>query len=208
MIDLRPRQLEAFLAVAAELHFSRAAQRLGIAQSAVSQQVRRLEQALGVELLTRTSRRVQLTPAGEALRRQAPGLLGRIDGLAHTVQALAAGEAGTVVLGAQGAALIGIVPQALQRLGAELPQLQVVVRQLTSREQVEGLRLGTLDLALVRDLALKTTSSSPNYTENQSSPCCLKTTRWRASQLSTSPISPTTRSSSGTERERPTSMTP
>jgi DNA-binding transcriptional LysR family regulator len=152
VIDLRARHLEAFLAVADELHFGRAAQRLGVAQSAVSQHVQRLEETLGAPLLVRTSRRVALTPAGELLQRDGPALLGRFEGLARSVRALAAGESGTVALGAQGAALIRIVPAAVRRLASEVPQLRVDVRQLTSEEQAEGLLLGRLDLGLVREL--------------------------------------------------------
>jgi DNA-binding transcriptional LysR family regulator len=150
VIDLRARQLEAFLAVAEELHFGRAARRLGLAQSAVSQHIHRLEETLGVELLLRTSRQVTLTAAGEALRHEAADLLGRFEGVAQAVHAFAAGDAGTVNLGAQGAALLAVVPAAIARLATEAPSLHVNVRQLTSHEQVTGLLRGTLDLGLLR----------------------------------------------------------
>ncbi len=156
VIDLRTRQLEVFLAVADELHFGRAARRLGIAQSAVSQQLRRLEQTLDAVLLERTSRHVALTPAGEALRQDATDVLARVEGLARAVRAHADGEAGTVHVGAQGAALITLVPPAVARLARDLPGLHIDVRQLTSQEQVRGILLGTLDLGLVRDTKPRT----------------------------------------------------
>jgi DNA-binding transcriptional LysR family regulator len=75
-----------------------------------------------------------------------------MDGLGRSVRALAAGESGTVSLGAQGAALIEIVPQAMRRLAAERPALHVAVRQLTSEEIAEELELGRLDLGITRDV--------------------------------------------------------
>ena len=114
--------------------------------------LRRLEETLGVVLLERTSRRVELTPAGRELRREAPELLDRLDGTARSVRAFAAGEAGTVDVGAQGAALITIVPRVVARLARERPALQVVMRRLTSEEQIRRLLVGALDLGLVREV--------------------------------------------------------
>ncbi|ATL81351.1 LysR family transcriptional regulator [Streptomyces malaysiensis subsp. malaysiensis] len=68
MIELETRELEYFIAAADELHFSRAAVRLSIAQPALSKAIRRIETRLGVPLFVRSSRHVELTPAGEALR--------------------------------------------------------------------------------------------------------------------------------------------
>ncbi len=153
VMDLRARHLQTFLAVAEELHFARAARRLGTTQSAVSQQIQRLEELFGTPLLLRTSRSVELTPAGEALAGEATELLVRLQGIARSILAIADGRSGTVTLGAQGAALITVVPPALSRLAAEVPQLRVNVRQLTSREQVAGLLTRNLDLALVRGVA-------------------------------------------------------
>ena len=95
VIDISARHLRSFLAVADELHFGRAAERLGIGQSAVSQQVRRLEVAVGTELLTRTSRHVALTPAGDEMLRGAQRFLADLDRTAVRAHAAAAGRAGT-----------------------------------------------------------------------------------------------------------------
>lgn len=152
-MDLRARHLRTFLTVAEELHFARAARRLGTTQSAVSQQIQRLEELFGTPLLVRTSRSVALTPAGHALAGEAAELLVRLEGVARTVRAIADGRSGTVTLGAQGGALITVVPPALSRLAVEVPELRVDLRQLTTIEQVEGLLTRNLDLALVRNLA-------------------------------------------------------
>src|SRR5450432_1826114 len=84
-LDLR--LVEYFVVVAEELHFSRAAAKLHIAQPSLSQQTRRLEEQLGVKLLDRTSRRVELTPAGEALLREGRRVLQQADRVMQTVRA-------------------------------------------------------------------------------------------------------------------------
>jgi len=121
--------------------------------SVVTQQVQRLEELFGTPLLIRTSRSVALTPAGEALVGEAAELLDRLEGIARSLHAIADGQSGSVTLGAQGGALISVVPPALSRLAAEVPELRVHVRQLTTREQVDGLVSRNLDLALVRNVA-------------------------------------------------------
>jgi len=151
VIDFRIGQLRTFVAVAEELHFGNAAARLGVAQSAVSQQINRLEQALGTPLLSRTSRLVTLTPAGQIVKAEAAGLLAQIDGLTRRAGAAAAGEQGTVAMGAQGAALIWPVPSLLARVASELPELQIVVKHTVTEEQISWLHAGEIDLGLVRD---------------------------------------------------------
>ncbi len=151
VIDLRVSQLRTFAVVADELHFGRAAARLGLAQSAVSQQVSRLEDALGARLLSRTSRQVSLTPAGELVHAEAAALVAAVDGLARRAREAAAGDRGTVSLGAQAAALIWPVPMLLARLRAEAPGLRVNVHHRITEEQIAALRAGVLDLGLVRD---------------------------------------------------------
>jgi len=93
------RHLRYFVAVAEELHFGRAAARLHIAPSPLSQRIKALESALGVELLVRTTRRVELTPAGALLLTEARGVVERVERLESVVARVRSGESGAVRLG-------------------------------------------------------------------------------------------------------------
>ena len=144
------RQLQLFIAVAEELHFGRAAVRVGMAQPPLSQQIRRLEADLGVSLLTRTSRRVALTAAGAQLLEGARELLSRRAELKNAVRLVARGETGILRLGFTPSSAFGILPDIIRRFRAELPG---VTLQIDDREGLDtGLALATgdLDLAIVR----------------------------------------------------------
>ena len=98
-MDVHLRGLRYFVAVAEELHFGRAAARLHIAQSPLSQRIKALESALGVELLVRTTRRVELTPAGGLLLEEARGVVERVEQLESVVARIRTGETGALRLG-------------------------------------------------------------------------------------------------------------
>ena len=151
VMDIAVRHLRAFVAVADELHFGRAAERLSIAQSALSQRVRRLEDAVNAELLVRTSRRVALTPAGEVFRDGAERVLTDLERVASATRAASAGELGTVVIGAQGAALNHLIPTIVAALAQRAPGLRVELRQLTSEEQAVAIAGGAVDVGFIRE---------------------------------------------------------
>ena len=124
-MDLEPRALRPFLAVADSLHFGRAAETLRIAQPALSQQIRRLERDLGVELFVRTSRSVALTPAGRVLRDRARALLAQGEKDAEEVVRVARGEQGRLDVGFVSSALpLGPVRR-VQQLREEHPLVRV-----------------------------------------------------------------------------------
>ncbi len=149
-MNVELRHLRYFLAVAEELHFGRAAERARIAQPALSQQIRRLEAALGTELFRRTTRRVRLTAAGEALIPHARRALQEVaDGRVAAVRA-ARGEVGRLSVGFVETAAGTIVPAAVQRFRAERPAVELSLRELGVAEQVEGLRSGRIDVGVVR----------------------------------------------------------
>jgi len=143
------RQLRYFVAVAEELHFSRAAVRLNLAQSALSGQVRALEQEIGGPLLTRSTRRVELTPAGEALLQDARAILASADEAFERACALARGEAGALVIGTLGPVPGGLFAPLLARFGALHKDVRVEVRALDFTELIAGVRERRADLAFL-----------------------------------------------------------
>ncbi|MGK5543170.1 LysR substrate-binding domain-containing protein [Streptomyces sp. URMC 127] len=144
------RQLRYFLTVAEELHFGRAAERLHIVQSAVSQQLRRLERELGTELFARSTRTVRLTEAGERLLPYARQMLALQAQAREAIDDLRAGQAATVRLGTStglGVRLDAVLT-AFTRHAAGSAQLELVTG--STDERLARVRAGDLDAALLR----------------------------------------------------------
>jgi DNA-binding transcriptional LysR family regulator len=142
-VDLR--QLRYFVAVAEELHFRRAAERLHVAQPAVSEQIRKLEQELGVKLFDRTQRKVSLTTAGGAFLEEARHVLRHADVAAQAART--AGDLATMPLriGYLSDSLPAQVPVALRHLATSAPRVQVALQSGPALRLVEDLRAGRLD---------------------------------------------------------------
>jgi DNA-binding transcriptional LysR family regulator len=147
---LELRQLRYFVAVAEELHFRRAAARLHISQPPISQQIRQLEQELGCRLLQRTRRRVELTAAGEAFMRDARALLHELDGAVETARRIDAGHSGRLRVSFVGSALLSIVPIAVQRFRAARPDVEIVLRERSTVDQLRAVTDGLTDIGLIR----------------------------------------------------------
>lgn len=144
------RQLQLFIAVAEELHFGRAAARVGMAQPPFSQQISRLEREIGAVLLTRTSRRVRLTSAGERLLSGGRELIARRSELVADVVRAASGEAGSVRLGVGASASFALLSRAIARFRAEAPGVVLHLDDTVQAGVGSALISGDLDLALVR----------------------------------------------------------
>jgi DNA-binding transcriptional LysR family regulator len=145
------RHLRYFRAVAEELHFGRAAERLHIAQPPLSQQIRQLERELGVTLLTRTTRTVELTPAGRAYLRRVVTILDGVDDAGNQARRLADGTEGQLVIGCVGSATYSLLPRLVLALRETLPGVDVGVRgEMLAPAQVSALLAGEIDLALLR----------------------------------------------------------
>lgn len=137
-----------FAAVAERGSFTGAARELHVAQQAVSQQVKALEQLLGVTLLERSSRRVELTPEGVVFLADCRRVLAGADRATRRVQAAARGEAGTLRLGYTLVSAFETVPVLLDRLEKDYPLLRVDVREVFGADVPKLLRDGDCDLAL------------------------------------------------------------
>jgi LysR family transcriptional activator of glutamate synthase operon len=142
------RQLRYTVAVADHLHFTRAAEALHVAQPALSQQVRRLETELGLELFTRTSRTVALTEAGEAVVARARRILGEVDAIEQDLDAMRGVLRGRVVIGAMQSLGPFDLPHLLSDFHAAHPGVDVVLREDTTQRMLEMIRADQLDLAV------------------------------------------------------------
>jgi DNA-binding transcriptional LysR family regulator len=145
------RHLRYFTAVAETCHFGQAAERLLIAQPALSQAIRALESELGVTLLNRTTRHVSLTPAGEFFLEESRRILSAVEDSRRGVRRLADGKHGLVRLGTVGTAAISHLPHIVRTLKRELPDIAVDVHgDFLTPELCAELRTGAIDLALLR----------------------------------------------------------
>lgn len=150
MLDSHP--LRCFVAVAREQHFGRAADRLQLAQSALSRQIQGLERELGARLLNRGRRSVvTLTEAGAALLGEAQLAIQQLERAEATARRAARGEIGRLEIGyVVSAALSGVLPRTLERFRALRPDVQVQLVAMETPRQLEALRTGLLDVGFVR----------------------------------------------------------
>ena len=142
------RHLRYFVAVAEELHFGRAAARLRVAQPALSQQIKQLEQELGVVLLARTKRRVSLTEPGRVFLPEARRTLAQAAGAAELARQAAAGQAGRLRIGYVDSALWGVLPAVLGAYREVHPMVRLTLLERLPAQQVAGLRAGDLDVCV------------------------------------------------------------
>jgi DNA-binding transcriptional LysR family regulator len=141
------RHLRAFLVLAEELHFGRAAKRLRIAQPAVTTAIQQLEEEVGGVLFERTRRAVALSPAGVLLRPALRDALANIEVGLRASRRAASGETGHVVIHCSAISSLTRLPEALARYRARRPDVQITVRQMGTLEQLEAVRAGRCDLA-------------------------------------------------------------
>ena len=141
--------LECFVALAEELHFGRAAERCHMSQPAMSQQIRRLEQHLDVRLAHRNKRMVSLTRAGAVFVVDARKMLRHMDDAASLALRTDRGEVGQLRLGVTAPALFVVYPEIATLFRERLPNVGLLVREMTTAEQEHALRRGDLDVGLV-----------------------------------------------------------
>jgi DNA-binding transcriptional LysR family regulator len=164
--SLEFRHLRYFLALAEELHYGRAAQRLAISQPPLSVAIQQLEASVGARLFDRDSKGVRLTPAGEAFRGGARSLLDRAEDACALAREVQAGEVGRLRLGFVGSTLFNGLSAWLQAFQARHPKVEVVVVELNSQDQIDALLAEELDLGLLHtDRLPPALASQPLYSE-------------------------------------------
>lgn len=146
------RQLRYFVAVAEEMHFGRAAEKLHVVQPALSRQIAALERELGFPLLERTRRRVAFTPAGELFFHEAKESLQRIDRAVVSAGMTARGELGSLAIGYVASAMWSVLPRILESFLRERPGMTFDLVQLDADVQLQRLRDGLLDVGFIRPL--------------------------------------------------------
>jgi len=143
-------QLRCFAAVATELNFRRAAQRLNMTQPPLSRQIQLLEHQLGVALLTRNTRTVALTAAGRAFFLEAQNLLERAEMAAVSARRFAAGDIGSVTVGFVGSAVYEFLPRVIAEARVQQPNVNIALTEMNTAQQQEALRARRLDLGIAR----------------------------------------------------------
>ena len=147
------QRLRYFVAVAEELHFGRAAERLHMSQPPLSQQIRLLERELDTALFDRSTRRVSLTDAGAFLYPEAVRLLATADGVDHLMDQHRHGQAGTLRVGFVDSAAYEVMPRVLSEYRRRWPRVGYELHTMSSDEQVQALREGRIDLGIGRAAA-------------------------------------------------------
>lgn len=154
-MNIELRHLRYFIAVAEELHFGRAAQRLHISQPPLSQQIMQLEAETGAQLFNRTNRSVQLTPAGAQFLEDARAILLQVEQATQRAARLHRGEEGELRIGfTSSAAFIGVMSDALYVFRQRWPNVHVQMQEINTRQQLAPLHEGKLDLGVMRNTPL------------------------------------------------------
>jgi DNA-binding transcriptional LysR family regulator len=143
-------QLAGFIAVAEELHFGRAAERLNMTQPPLSRQIQKLEKIVGAELLERDNRRVELTSAGRMFLEEARRLMALAERAPMTARRIASGRSGVLRIGFTAASGFSILGPLLEEVSEIMPDVDIDLQELVTREQLNGLLTGELDLGFAR----------------------------------------------------------
>ena len=144
------RHFTYFLAVAEELHFRRAAEKLFISQPGLSTQIKQMETLLGVTLFTRDKKKVKLTLAGMFLKRETEFVLNHLQQTKKQVKMIGEGQMGEIRIGFLGSAMQNVVPNLLLRLQKDYPTIHTSLEELSNKAQINALLKDRLDIGFVR----------------------------------------------------------
>src|SRR5580693_9941992 len=149
--EIEFRHLRYFVAVSETLHFGKAAQRLGMAQPPLSQQIRDLERNLGHALFDRTTRGVRLTRVGQFFLERVRNTLAKVGEDVDTARRLGSGKEGVLTIGFSGSTMFTALPKVIRLYRSMYPNVELRLRELVTAEQLPSLLDGTLDLGFLRD---------------------------------------------------------
>ncbi|MEC5318784.1 LysR substrate-binding domain-containing protein [Brenneria populi subsp. brevivirga] len=151
-MNIELRHLRYFIAVAEELHFGRAAEKLLISQPPLSQQIQILEEQIGARLFERNNRNVRLTPAGEMFLKEAWSIIAQVNQAAERAARIQRGEIGELTIGfTSSAPFIKKVSRSLLRFRQSFPQVHIQMMELNTKQQIEPLLNGKLDIGVMRN---------------------------------------------------------
>ena len=152
MHNIELRHLRYFIAVAEELHFGRAAEKLNISQPPLSQQIQSLETQIGAVLLYRNNRTVRLTQAGEMFLKEAKNIVGKVQDVSEQAARIHRGEEGTLTIGLTSSApFVKKISRTFQRFRLAHPQINIRIEEMNSQQQIDPLVNGKLDLGVMRN---------------------------------------------------------
>jgi DNA-binding transcriptional LysR family regulator len=144
------RHLRYFITVAEELHFGRAAERLNMTQPPLSQQIRQLEDELGVQLFNRVGRNIELSVAGRVFLEETQQTLVQVEHAVQAARRAARGEIGRLVVGFVGTAAYRVLPSTLRVFQERFPGVEVALREMTTLDQAKALRAEQMDVGFLR----------------------------------------------------------
>jgi DNA-binding transcriptional LysR family regulator len=139
-----------FLAVAEELHYRKAAEKLFISQPGLSTQIKQMEEILDTQLFVRDKKKVSLTPAGEFLKKEVEFILNHLEQTKKQVKLIGEGQLGEVRIGFLGSAMQNVVPNLLLQLKEKFPTVHTTLEELSNRAQINAILADRLDLGFVR----------------------------------------------------------
>jgi DNA-binding transcriptional LysR family regulator len=149
-MNIELRLMRYVIAVAEELHFGRAAERLLIAQPPLSQQIKKLEREIGADLFYRTKRRVELTETGRVFVEEARRTIAQAELTLRATRRAARGEIGRLVIGYAGSATHYVLPRVLTRFRRQYPAVEIELREMATVQQVAALLERRIDIGFVR----------------------------------------------------------
>jgi len=148
--QLELRQIRYFLAVAEELHFRKAADKLYISQPGLSKQIKQMEEAIGVQVFRRHNRKVELTEAGRFLQQELRKFIESLDGIIHRTQMVQEGVTGHLRFGYVGSAIQAAIPKLLVNIRKKYPKIIFDLEPMSNQSQIDALLKQQIDFGFVR----------------------------------------------------------